>query len=230
MSHFVAVVSGGMDSTVLVYDLLKQGHEVSMLSVDYGQKHRKELDHARRTAAKNDLRHEIADLTGITQLISRSTLTSDAPVPDGHYAEDNMRQTVVPNRNSIMLNVAIGWAITLEADGVATAVHSGDHYIYPDCRPEFVKALDLLAGVACEGFIADEFAVFAPYVNIPKDEIARIGNTLDVPWDDTWSCYKGGDIHCGSCGTCFERREAFTLAGIDDPTPYAATPDYADPR
>lgn len=230
MSHIVAIVSGGMDSTVLVYDLLSKGHEVSMLSVDYGQKHRKELDHARRTAEKNGLRHEIADLTGITSLISRSTLTSDAPVPDGHYAEENMRQTVVPNRNSIMLNVAIGYAITLEANSVATAVHSGDHYIYPDCRPQFVDALDNLARVACEGFLPDDFAIMAPYVHVPKDTIAAIGGRLGVPWEDTWSCYKGGEIHCGSCGTCFERREAFTLAKIADPTDYIAEPFYVDPR
>lgn len=229
-SKAVAVVSGGMDSTVLVYDLLDSGYDVTMLSVDYGQKHRVELDHARRTAERLGLEHHIADLTGITSLISKSSLTSDRDVPDGHYAEDNMKQTVVPNRNSIMMNVAVGFAITIGAEVVATAVHSGDHYIYPDCRPQFVDDLNRLVATACEGFLVDGFKVLAPYVDIPKDGIARIGARLDVPWGDTWSCYKGGEKHCGSCGTCYERREAFTLAGIDDPTEYLAEPEYVDPR
>lgn len=226
----VAVVSGGMDSTVLVYQLIGEGYDVTMLSVDYGQKHRVELDHARRTASKFGLEHHIADLRGITQLISKSSLTSDQDVPDGHYAEENMKQTVVPNRNAIMMNVAIGFAITIGAECVATAIHSGDHFIYPDCRPEFVETLNALAVTANEGFLANNFHVYAPYVHVPKDAIAEIGARLGVDWRDTWSCYKGGDKHCGSCGTCYERREAFTLAGIEDPTEYLAEPEYADPR
>lgn len=230
MTRVVAVVSGGMDSTVLTYQLVKTYGDVALISFNYGQRHAKELTYANRTAVKLGLTHEIVDLTNITGLISRSTLTSDAPVPDGHYAEDNMRKTVVPNRNSIMLNIATGYAITLGADAIATAVHSGDHYIYPDCRPQFIKTLEAMLRVANEGFVSDNFRVIAPFVHVPKDEIARVGQSLNVPWDDTWSCYKGGDIHCGSCGTCFERREAFQLAGIDDPTQYIATPHYVDPR
>jgi 7-cyano-7-deazaguanine synthase len=207
----IAVVSGGMDSTVLTYDLVSQGHEVKMLSVDYGQRHRTEL-------------------AGITNLISRSSLTGNQDVPDGHYAEDNMRQTVVPNRNSIMLNVAAGYAVTAGADAIATAVHAGDHYIYPDCRPEFTQALQTLLLVANEGFISPGFQMMAPYVAIPKDAICARGEELGVKWEDTWSCYKGGDVHCGSCGTCYERREAFDLAGVPDPTEYLAFPEYADPR
>lgn len=226
----LAVVSGGMDSTVLTYQLLKTYDDVALISFNYGQRHKKELDYAKRTADKLGLDHTIVDITNLTGLLSKSTLTSDAPVPDGHYAEDNMRKTVVPNRNAIMLNIAAGYAITIGADALATAVHSGDHYIYPDCRPQFVDALSTMLKIANEGFVPDAFRVLAPFVHVPKDEIARIGHGLDVPWLDTWSCYKGGDIHCGSCGTCFERREAFMLAGIDDPTTYLATPHYEDPR
>lgn len=129
-----------------------------------------------------------------------------------------------------MLNIAAGYAITVGAEVLATAVHSGDHYIYPDCRPQFIDRLNDLLLVANEGFLSAGFKVYAPYVHVPKDEIARRGDDLDVPWLDTWSCYKGGDIHCGSCGTCFERREAFELAGLMDPTEYLARPHYDDPR
>ena len=201
-----------------------------MISFDYGQRHKKELDYARRTADKLSLDHVVVDITNLTSLISKSTLTSDEPVPDGHYAEENMRKTVVPNRNSIMLNIAAGYAITIGADALATAVHSGDHYIYPDCRPDFISSLTQTLKIANEGFVSDEFRIIAPFVHSPKDEIARVGHSLDVPWTDTWSCYKGFNIHCGSCGTCFERREAFMLAGVHDPTIYLATPHYDDPR
>ena len=226
----VAIVSGGMDSSVLIYDLLSQGHELDLISFNYGQKHKIELTYAAKISQQLNLPHTIVDITNLTSLLSKSTLTSDAPVPDGHYAEENMKLTVVPNRNSIMLNIAAAYAITNEASAIATAVHSGDHFIYPDCRPAFIDALEQLLRVANDGFRPDDFKVLAPYVHISKDRICARGAELDVPWLDTWSCYKGGEIHCGSCGTCFERREAFTLAGITDPTPYLAEPMYKDPR
>ena len=226
----VAIVSGGMDSSVLIYDLLSQGHELDLISFNYGQKHKIELTYAAKISQQLNLPHKIVDITNLTSLLSKSTLTSDAPVPDGHYAEENMKLTVVPNRNSIMLNIAAAYAITNEASSIATAVHSGDHFIYPDCRPAFIDALEQLLRVANDGFLPDDFRGLAPYVHISKDRICARGAELDVPWLDTWSCYKGGDIHCGSCGTCFERREAFTLAGIEDPTKYLAEPMYKDPR
>ena len=226
----VAIVSGGMDSSVLIYDLLSQGHELDLISFNYGQKHKIELTYAAKISKQLNLPHTIVDITNLTSLLSKSTLTSDAPVPDGHYAEENMKLTVVPNRNSIMLNIAAAYAITNEASAIATAVHSGDHFIYPDCRPAFIDALENLLRVANDGFLPADFQVLAPYVHISKDRICARGAELDVPWLDTWSCYKGGEIHCGSCGTCFERREAFELAGIKDPTSYMATPSFSDPR
>jgi 7-cyano-7-deazaguanine synthase len=227
----VAVVSGGLDSTVLVHHLADLGLNVSMISFDYGQRHRKELDHAKKTASRFSIEHQIVDLTNVTNLISRSVLTDHSrDVPDGHYAEQTMRQTVVPNRNAIMLNIAAGWAITLGATSIATAIHAGDHYIYPDCRPVFREKLSEMLKVANEGFIDKYFSVRAPFVNSTKGDIVKLGDALAVEWSETWSCYKGGEIHCGSCGTCFERREAFTEAGVEDPTVYAATPHFDDPR
>lgn len=226
----VVVVSGGMDSVTLAH-VVAQEHDVELLSFDYGQRHKKELEYARKCAHRLAAPHHVVDLSNITALISRSVLTDHTrDVPDGHYAENTMKQTVVPNRNAIMMNIAAGYAVTIGAVAVATGVHAGDHYIYPDCRPEFVAALDRMLNIANEGFVAPTFRVYAPFVNITKGDIVRRGHALDVPWRDTWSCYKGGDVHCGACGTCFERREAFTEAGVHDPTDYLSTPEYVDPR
>ena len=230
-SKAVAIVSGGMDSVTLVHHLQAIGHQVVVASFDYGQRHKKELEFAKAVAERFDLDHHLIDLSNITKLIATSALTSDSiEVPDGHYAEETMRQTVVPNRNAIMLNVAAGLAIQVEAGHIATGVHAGDHYIYPDCRPQFISSLEQMLKIANEGFIDPDFSILAPFVNSTKGEIARRGDELNVPWDKTWSCYKGGDIHCGSCGTCFERREAFGEFDLHDPTEYLATPDYEDPR
>ena len=230
-SKAIAIVSGGMDSVTLVHHLHALGHEVVVASFDYGQRHKKELEFAKAVADRFDLNHHLIDLSNITKLIATSALTSDSiEVPDGHYAEQTMRQTVVPNRNAIMLNVAAGLAIQVEAQHIATGVHAGDHYIYPDCRPQFISSLETMLKIANEGFIDPEFSILAPFVNSTKGEIARRGDELNVPWEKTWSCYKGGEIHCGSCGTCFERREAFAEFNLHDPTEYLATPDYEDPR
>ena len=216
----IAIVSGGMDSVTLAYDLKAQGHDVDLLTFDYGQRHRKEIDFARRCAEALGARWDLAELP-ITDLLSGSSLTSaNVAVPDGHYTSETMKVTVVPNRNAIMLAIAVGAAVSRGADAVATAVHSGDHAIYPDCRKEFIRSMMWTAKIGCEGFISTRFQILAPYVDIPKDEIVLIGDNLDVPWNETWSCYKGTARHCGTCGTCVERQEAFLLAEIFDPTEY----------
>lgn len=218
----VAIVSGGMDSTVLAHDLAANPFVdfVGMLSVDYGQRHSTELDYAAATAAELGVPHEVADLRGVTRLLGGSALTDDIDVPHGHYAEDSMRITVVPNRNAIMLSVAAGWAVSLGADTVATAVHAGDHFVYPDCRPDFIRAISHAFELGTESF--GDIIVWAPYVDISKTDIARIGGKLDVDFTKTWSCYEGNDTHCGQCGTCVERKEAIGDAGLDDPTEYLA--------
>ena len=217
MDRVVAIYSGGMDSTVLLYHLQAQGYEVMPLSVDYGQRHRKEIDSARMICRTINIPHEVADLRAITHLLGGNSLTeSEIEVPEGHYADENMKITVVPNRNMIMLSVAIGYAISSKAKFVAYGAHSGDHTIYPDCRPEFAEALNKAA------LLADwhQVELLTPFIKMTKAEIAGRGAELNVPFAYTWSCYKGGERHCGRCGTCVERREAFQLAGVPDPTEY----------
>lgn len=231
MIKTVAIVSGGMDSIALVHHLVDQGHVVDVISFDYGQRHRKELNFAQDCAERLNLAWHLVDLSNLTDLLATSALTNSVmEVPDGHYAEDTMRITVVPNRNAIMLNIAAGLAVSIGAKHIATGVHAGDHYIYPDCRPQFIDATERMLKIANEGFINPDFSMLAPFVNSTKADIARLGDRLNVPWESTWSCYKGNEIHCGACGTCFERREAFAEAGINDPTAYSSTPDYVDPR
>jgi len=221
----VVVLSGGMDSATALYQAKADGNEVYAVSFNYGQKHKKELDFARQLAEKAGVKeHKVVDLTDINQLVSHSALTGkDIAVPDGHYTAESMKITVVPNRNMIMYAVALGYAVNLEADAMYVGIHSGDHAIYPDCRPDFITGLQALALVANEGFIKPDFEIKAPFVNISKAEIAAKGNKLGVPYELTWSCYKGGDKHCGTCGTCVERVEAFQLASVIDPTVYESS-------
>ena len=213
----VVTFSGGIDSTTLLYQLLGEDCEVLALSVDYGQRHRIELEHAARIAGRLGIRHEIADLSSISRLLAGSSLTGeDIPVPLGHYEDESMKQTVVPNRNMLLLSVAAAWAISEKADSVAYAAHSGDHAIYPDCRSEFAEALG--GAIALADWHKVE--LLRPFVDKTKEDIARLAAELDVPLELTWSCYQGGRRHCGACGTCIERREAFLLAEISDPTDY----------
>ncbi len=222
----VAIFSGGLDSTVLAHELLAAGDEVLLLSIDYGQRHRKELVFAQNFAKKQGLVWKLADLKSIAGLLGGNSQTSSAvAVPHGHYAEENMKLTVVPNRNMIMLAVAGGWAVSEKADRLAYGAHAGDHTIYPDCRPEFVRAM----AAALELCDWHKLAMFTPFVSRSKADIVRRGAELGVDFAATWSCYEGGEIHCGQCGTCYERREAFERAGVADPTHYAVRAKYAEP-
>lgn len=217
----VVVFSGGLDSTTLVYDLYSAGTEVSLITVDYGQRHRKEADFAQKTADRLGVPLHLVDLRSVTALLTGSALTDGSvDVPDGHYTDDSMRITVVPNRNALMLDVAVAAAVAGGCDAVAFGAHSGDHAIYPDCRPEFVRAFTAAVRAANEGFVPKDFTVLAPFLDWTKADIVRRGVELGVPYADTWSCYRGGEMHCGRCGTCVERREAFELAGAPDPTAY----------
>ena len=214
----VAIVSGGLDSVTLAHYLRSRGHALHLLAFNYGQRHKKELEFAQRTASRLDAQFDVVDLTSIGSLLRGSSLTDNVPVPDGHYAEESMKITVVPNRNAIMLAAAYGVAVAEDARFVATGVHAGDHYIYPDCRPEFIFLFEQMESRAVEGFA--DIHLLAPFLYKSKADIVALGNRLGVPYEETWSCYKGQEIHCGTCGTCVERKEAFELAKVPDPTVY----------
>lgn len=217
----IAVVSGGLDSVTLAHLLASYGAQLHLLAFDYGQRHRKELGFARECAERLNAAFDLVDISGFSRLISGSALTSDEiEVPHGHYAAEAMALTVVPNRNAIFLALSFGVAVNEGAQLVAAGVHGGDHFIYPDCRPAFIAAFNTMQKTATEGFADPNLELWAPFLDTDKTGIVRIGHELGVPFERTWSCYQGGDKHCGKCGTCVERREAFALAGVDDPTEY----------
>ncbi|SCB62219.1 7-cyano-7-deazaguanine synthase [Rhizobium aethiopicum] len=214
----IVVCSGGLDSVSLAHRMAAEERLIGLVSFDYGQRHRKELDFAARCAARLAVPHHIIDIAAIGGHLSGSALTDDVEVPDGHYAEETMKATVVPNRNAIMLAIAFGLAAAQKADAVAVAVHGGDHFIYPDCRPGFIDAFQRMQNEALDGYAS--IKLLAPYVEVSKAAIVADGAKHGTPFAETWSCYKGGSLHCGRCGTCVERREAFHLAAVDDPTEY----------
>lgn len=214
----VLIYSGGLDSTVLLYHLRATGHNVHALSVHYGQRHHCELSYAAKICQSIRVPHHIADLSTIQPLLAGSSLTSpEIEVAEGHYTADSMKSTIVPNRNMILLAIATGYALSIRADQVAYAAHGGDHAIYPDCRKEFADAMaDAMR--LCDWH---PVKLIRPFIDWTKSDIVRRGAALDLPFENTWSCYRGGALHCGRCGTCIERREAFDLAQLSDPTPYA---------
>lgn len=213
----VVLLSGGIDSTTAFYLTQKEHRVVLALSFDYGSKHNaQELRFARYHAEKCGVHHEIVDLDFIRRAFKSDLLQSGGAIPQGHYAEDNMKSTVVPFRNGIMLAIAAGYAESVGAKGIVIAAHSGDHAIYPDCRPGFIRSM----GEAIAAGTYEDIQILCPFLNQNKGDIVRAGAELGVDYSQTWSCYCGEDLHCGKCGTCVERREAFAQAGIPDPTRY----------
>lgn len=206
----ILVFSGGMDSTVLLHDLLAKRRRPAALSFDYGSRHNpRELSMAAETCKLLGVSHEIITLSFIERLFSSALLKSGPDVPNGQYQEENMALTLVPFRNPIMMAISVGYAESIGASEVFLASHSGDHALYPDCRKEFNEAFDLAVRLGTDHKVHLSF----PFENLDKREIAEIGKSLNVDFSRTWTCYKGGELHCGSCAACLERKDA--LKGMD---------------
>jgi len=230
--HAVVLLSGGMDSaTLLAYVLNRTDYKVTALSANYGQRHCRELEHAKAIADfygnlhfPNMKAHHQADLRSLSSLATESSQTNlKIDVPQGHYTDESMKATIVPNRNMVLISlaVALGHSMALQKQNKASAyvycaAHAGDHAIYPDCRPGFFTSMAISVAHATGGRVKLE----APFINITKADIAAIGQSLNVPFNLTYSCYEGRERHCGKCGTCVERKEAFALANMEDPTEY----------
>jgi 7-cyano-7-deazaguanine synthase len=212
----VVIYSGGMDSYTVLNKAMQQGYEVHAVSFNYGQRHSKELLFAKKVCEQHKIEHKIVDISSINQLIGGSALTDDIAVPEGHYEEESMKTTVVPNRNMIMLSMAVGYAVSIEAEAVYFGAHSGDHAIYPDCRTEFVDAMNDVCKIA--NYQAVE--VRAPYLAASKIDILRDGLAMNLDYADTWTCYNGQEQACGRCGACQERLEAFAENNTVDPIAY----------
>ncbi len=217
----IVLLSGGLDSVVALHHAATTYTVAATLSFDYGSKHNhRELPFAASQSRDAGVSHRVVDLNFFNDLFASNLLSSGADIPDGHYAENTMRQTVVPFRNGIMLAIAAGYAESIGCDGVLIAAHAGDHTIYPDCREEFMHSM----GQAMSIGSYSHTALLRPFINKTKAEIVMIGHELGLEFRQTWSCYKGGATHCGTCGTCTERREAFILARVPDPTDYEQIP------
>ncbi len=213
----VVLISGGMDSTVALHDAAARGEVMLGLSFDYGSKHNAcELPCAAWQCQQLGIPHRIVRLDFFNELFRSDLLQSGGAIPDGHYEDVSMRRTVVPFRNGILLAIAAGVAESQGAQALTIAAHGGDHAIYPDCREDFLSPM--AAAIRAGTYAGIE--VLRPFVGWKKKDLAHRGTELGVDFHHTWSCYKGGARHCGTCGTCVERREAFQLAGVKDPTAY----------
>jgi len=222
----VVLCSGGMDSVTALHWTRREHDVRAAVSFDYGAKHNhREIPFAREHATALGVRHEVIALDFVERLFASDLLKSGGAVPDGHYEEKVMKQTVVPFRNAVMLSIACGFAESVEAEGLVIAAHSGDHAIYPDCREEFMRAM----GDAMRLGTYAGVALLRPFIACDKAAIAAEGARLGVDFARTWSCYKGGEIHCGKCGTCVARREAFARVGLRDPTGYETAEQFPPP-
>lgn len=216
MAKVVVIYSGGMDSFTVLHRALRDGHDVYALSFHYGQRHAKELDYAARVCSAQNIPHKIVDIRSINQLLAGSSLTDNIDIPQGHYEEESMKSTVVPNRNMILLSLAIGYAVSIDAETVYYGAHSGDHAIYPDCRPEFVRKMNEVSLIANY----EPVRIEVPYLDNDKIAILADGLSMGLDYSNTWTCYEGRELACGKCGACVERLEAFAKNQVVDPLTY----------
>ena len=210
----VVVFSGGLDSTTLIYHLRSEGHLIRALSVNYGQRHSRELEAARHIAKSLGIEHRIVDLAGLASLFGNNALTDHTvAMPHGEYSSKTIPVTTVPNRNMILLALATGWALATQCDSVAFGAHAGEYTPYPDCQPQFAAAMNAATHVCDDTPIE----VLSPFVRWSKGDIVRRGTELGVPFQLTWSCYEGKDAPCGQCSTCLDRQNAFASNNLKDP-------------
>lgn len=214
----VVIYSGGMDSFTLLHLVISQGYQVFPVSFHYGQRHARELEAAAGVCRSLGLQHQQIDLRAIAPLIDSSALTGGQDVPDGAYAPDNLAATFVPNRNMILLSLAVGYAVNIGAEVCFYGAHGGDHVLYPDCTPEFVGKMDQLARLAN----LDPVRIEAPFLHQDKADILRQGLAMGLDYAQTWTCYRGGQLACGRCSACRERLQAFAGCGLSDPLVYEA--------
>lgn len=212
----VVIYSGGMDSFTVLNRARNDGKEVFALTFDYGQKHIKEIDYAKRVCAELNIEHKVIDISAINQLLAGSSLTDDIDIPEGHYEEESMKSTVVPNRNMILLSLAVGYAVSKGASKVYYGAHSGDHAIYPDCRPEFVEKMSDVCQIANY----EPVTIYCPYLDQTKIDILTDGLKMGLDYGKSWTCYNGREKACGKCGACQERLEAFEKNNVTDPLSY----------
>jgi len=217
MKSATIILSGGLDSSTLAYYLKDKGYQLEAVSFNYGQKHVKELECAAKIASNLGIKHTVIDLSFLGKLLDSALTNTDESVPEGHYEAENMRRTVVPNRNMIMATIAHSVGYSKGIKDLVLGVHAGDHYIYPDCRPEFLQNLALALQASNDD---KEISLVTPFSAIDKTDILRIGLKLDVPYEDTWTCYNGREKACGKCGSCTERLEAFAKCNSTDPLQY----------
>jgi len=212
----VVIYSGGMDSFTVLNRAIKDGKQVYALSFDYGQRHVKELTCAKTVCTQLDIPHKVIDISAINELLAGSSLTDDIDIPEGHYEAENMKSTIVPNRNMILLSLAVGYAVSVGAGQVYYGAHSGDHAIYPDCRPEFVLKMNDVCKIANY----ESVEIFSPYLEVNKTAILTDGIAMGLDYSNTWTCYNGREKACGKCGACQERLEAFADNNVNDPISY----------
>lgn len=221
MKKAVIILSGGLDSTVLCYKAVSDNFDVNAITILYGQRHSREVDGAKKTAEILGINHRVIDLSNINELLRGSALTdSNVKVPEvpettEHF--ETLKSTIVPNRNAIFLSVAIGFSESIKANHIFFGAHHSDRGVYPDCRKEFVEAFETAERLANNN---PELSISAPFVEMDKSEIVTLGKKLGVPFEHTWTCYVGGELHCGVCSACNERKRAFRESGVTDPTIY----------
>ncbi len=217
----VVIASGGVDSSTLLYKTVNDNYETYALTFIYGQKHKREIESAKKICEGIKVHHKIIDLSVLKDVLSGSALTDSGveipEVPETAEYYETLRATIVPNRNSIFLSIAIGYAVSIKANYIFFGAHHSDRGVYPDCRQEFVEAFEYAERLAND---STHLVISAPFVRMNKSEIVKLGAELGVPYKETWSCYKGGRIHCGVCSSCRERKRAFQEAGVVDPTEY----------